>query len=101
MDEIPGPDDFNFWKDEVANPYEINDNNDKKKDDLNFGLSSPIGNNHFNFDGQSSLSLGSQIKKKDEENKYLNLNGNATNKNNDKLKMNDSTAFNVEYKGEI
>ena len=31
MDEIPGPDDFNFWKDEVANPYEINDNNDKKK----------------------------------------------------------------------
>ncbi len=66
MDEIPGPDDFNFGQDEVANPYEINDNNnnDKKKDDLNFGLSSPIGNNHFNFDGQSNLSLGNQIKKK-------------------------------------
>ncbi len=66
MDEIPGPDDFNFGQDEVANPYEINDNNnnDKKKDDLNFGLSSPIGNNHFNFYGQSNLSLGNQIKKK-------------------------------------
>ena len=64
MDEIPGPDDFNFWKDEVGNPYEINDNNDKKKDDLNFWLSSSIGNNQFNLEGQSSLSLGSQIKKK-------------------------------------
>ena len=87
MDEIPGPDDFNFWKDEVGNPYEINDNNDKKKDDLNFGPSSPIGDNHFNFDRQSNLSLGSEIKKIDEENQYPNLNGNDSNKNNDKLKI--------------
>ncbi len=102
MDEIPGPDDFNFGQDEVVNPYETNDNNnnDKKKDDLNFGPSSPIGDNHFNFDRQSNLSLGSEIKKIDEENQFPNLNGNASNKNNDKLKMNDSNAFNFEYKGE-
>ena len=58
-----------------------------KKDDFNFGLSSPIGDNHFNFDSKSNLSLGSEIKKIDEENQYHNLNGNASNKNNDKLKM--------------
>ena len=68
-----------------------------KKDDLNFWLSSPIGDNHFYFDSQSNLSLGSEIKKIDEENQFPNLNGNASNKNNDKLKMNDSNAFNFEY----
>ena len=68
-----------------------------KKDDLNFLLSSPIGDNHFYCDSQSNLSLGSEIKKIDEENQYPNLNGNASNKNNDKLKMNDSTSsFNFE-----
>ena len=67
-----------------------------KKDDLNFGLNSPIEDNHFYFDSQSNLSLGSEIKKIDEENQYPNLNGNASNKNNDKLKMNDSTSFNFE-----
>ena len=47
MDEIPSPDAFNFGN-EVVNPYE--DNDTKKKDDLNFGLSSPIEDKHFNFD---------------------------------------------------
>ena len=31
MDEISGQDDFNFGKEEVANPYETNDNYDKKR----------------------------------------------------------------------
>ena len=99
MDEISGQDDLNFGKEEVTNPYETNDNNnnDKKKDDLNFLLSSPIGDNHFYCDSQSNLSLGSEIKKIDEENQYPNLNGNASNKNNDKLEMNDSTSINFEY----
>ena len=39
MDEIPDPDTFNFGN-EIINLYK--DNNTKKKDDLNFGLSSPI-----------------------------------------------------------
>jgi hypothetical protein len=103
MDEIPGPDDFNFGQDDVVNPYETNNNNnndDKKKEDLNFGVNSPIGDNHFNFDRQSNLSLGSEIKKIDEDNPYPNFNGNSSNKNNDKLKINDSNAFNFEYKDE-
>ena len=107
--EIPNPgDEFNFG-DEVVNPYEdenenANTGDNKKKDEFNFGPSSPIGNdnnNQFNFDRQSNLSLGSEIKKIDEENQFPNLNGNASNKNNDKLKMNDSTAFNFEYKSEM
>ncbi len=31
MDEISGQDDFNFGKEEVANPYETNDNNNNDK----------------------------------------------------------------------
>ena len=62
MDEISGQDDLNFGKEEVTNPYETNDNNNNdKKDDLNFWLSSPIGDNHFYFDSQSNLSLDSEI----------------------------------------
>ena len=87
--EIPNPgDDFNFG-DEVVNPYgDENANNNKKKDEFNFGINSPIendNNNHFNFDRQSNLSLGSEIKKIDEV--YNNEN---------KFKANDSNVFNVD-----
>ena len=88
MDEIPNPsDDFNFG-DEVVNPYEDENDNKKKKDDLNFGLSSPIGDKQFNFDRQSNVSLGSEIKKIDEENAFT---------NNEKLKNNESNAYNFEF----
>ena len=88
MDEIPNPsDDFNFG-DEVVNPYEDENDNKKKKDDLNFGLSSPIGDKQFNFDRQSNVSLGSEIKKIDEENAFT---------NNEKLKNNECNAYNFEF----
>ena len=91
--EIPNPgDEFNFG-DEVVNPYEdenenANTGDNKKKDEFNFGPSSPIGNdnnNQFNFDRQSNLSLGSEIKKIDEDN------------NENKFKANDSNVFNVDF----
>ena len=90
--EIPNPgDEFNFG-DEVANPYgddneNVNANDSKKKDEFNFGLNSPItneNNNQFNFDRQSNLSLGSEIKKIDEDNE-------------NKFKTNDSNVFNVDF----
>ena len=92
--EIPNPgDEFNFG-DEVVNPYEdenenANTGDNKKKDEFNFGPSSPIGNdnnNQFNFDRQSNLSLGSEIKKIDEDNN-----------NENKFKANDSNVFNVDF----
>ena len=85
--EIPNPgDDFNFGE-EVVNPYgDENYNGKNKKDEFNFGTNSPIGDKQFNFDRPSSVSLGSEIKKMDEE-------------NNDKLKANDSNVFNFEYGG--
>ena len=92
MDEIPGTDAFNFGN-EIVNPYE--DNNTKKKEDLNFGLSSPIEDKHFNFGGQSSL--GSEIKKIDEDNQYPNFNDNNTTKKENKLEINDTNVFNFEY----
>ena len=79
--EIPNPGDFNFGE-EVVNPYE--DENNSKKNDVNFGVTSPIEDKQFNFDRQSNISLGSEIKKIDEE-------------NNNKLKSNDSNVFNFEY----
>ena len=94
MDDIPSPDAFNFGN-EVVNPYE--DNDTKKKDDLNFGLSSPIEDKHFNFDRQSNLSLGSEIKKIDEYNQYPNFNDNNTTKKDNKLEINDTNVFNFEY----
>ena len=97
--EIPNPgDDFNFGE-EVVNPYEDNDKNtnenDNKKENFNFGPSSPIGNNNFNFDRQSNLSLGSEIKKIDEDNG--NFDKDNAGKNNDKVKSNDSNVFNFEF----
>ena len=87
MEEIPNPGiDFNFG-DEVVNPYEDENENKKKKDDFNFGLSSPIGDNQFNFDRQSNVSLGSEIKKIDEVNAFP---------KNDKLENNDSNVFNFQ-----
>ena len=91
-EEIPNPgDDFNLG-DEVVNPYEDNGTN-KKKDDFNFGPSSPIEEKHFNFDRQSNVSLGSEIKKIDEDN--LNTEGDHQDKNH--FKNNDSNMFNFEY----
>jgi len=74
MDEIPNPgiDDFNFGQ-EPLNPYEEDDNdNNKKKSDLNFGFNSPIDNKHFNFD-KNNISLASEIKKIDDDNGYPNI----------------------------
>ena len=79
--EIPNPGDFNFGE-EIVNPYE--DESNSKKNDVNFGVNSPIEDKQFNFDRQSNISLASEIKKIDEE-------------NNDKLKANDSNVFNFEY----
>ena len=74
--------------DEVANPYEDDTENKKKKDDSNFDFNSPIGDKQFNFDKQSNVSLGSEIKKIDEENVFA---------NNEKLKNNESNAFHFDY----
>ena len=62
----------------------------KKKYNLNFEPSSPIGNNNFNFEDK-----GSEIKKIDEGN--VNFDKDNTEKNNDKIKANDSNVFNFEY----
>ena len=86
MDEIPNPgiDDFNFDQ-EPVNPYEI---------------ASPNENKQFNFDRQSNLSLGSEIKKIDEDNGYPNLDLENAGNNNEKLKVNDSNVFKFEYGGD-
>ena len=86
MDEIPNPgiDDFNFDQGPV-NPYEVG---------------SPIENKHFNFDRQSNLSLGSEIKKIDDDNGYPNMDMENAGNNNDKLKVNDSNVFKFEYGGD-
>ena len=86
MDEIPNPgiDDFNFDQGPV-NPYEV---------------ASPIENKHFNFDRQSNLSLGSEIKKIDDDNGYPNLDMENAGNNNDKAKVNDSNMFKFEYGGD-
>jgi len=87
-DEIPNPgiDDFNFDQ-EPVNPYEVASPNENE-------------NKHFNFDRQSNLSLGSEIKKIDDDNGYPNMDMENAGNNNDKLKINDSTAFKFEYGGD-
>ena len=98
MNEIPNPgiDDFNFGQ-EPLNPYEEDDNdNNKKKSDLNFGFNSPIDNKHFNFD-KNNISLASEIKKIDDDNGYPNIEQENLGNNNEKLKINDSNVFKFEY----
>ena len=94
-EEIPDPgDDFNLG-DEIVNPYTENKEKNKKKDDFNFEPSSPIEEKQFNFDRPSNVSLGSEIKKIDEDNGNINIGGEHSDKN--KFKGNDSNMFNLEY----
>ena len=87
MDEIYEGDDFNI----NFEPDENKTNNEKKKD-IHFGLDSPIENKKFNFDSKfNNISLGSEIKKI-EQNDYPNLDE-TNNKNNN----NDSKMFHFEY----
>ena len=87
IDDISGTDDFNINFEQEENKA----NNDKKRDSINFGMDSPIENKKFNFENKySNISLGSEIKKI-EQNEYPNFD--ETNK----INNNDSKMFHFEF----
>ena len=72
--------------------------NTEKKKDINFGMDSPIENKKFNFDVKySNMSLGSEIKKI-EQNDYPNFDETNNKINvNDNNNNNDSNMFHFEF----
>ena len=95
LEELSGGDDFDidFDKDEKKK-------NAERKSSFNFGTDSPIENKKFNFDTKySNISLGSEIKKI-EQNDYPNfdeVNNTNANINNTKINQNDSNMFHFEF----
>ena len=87
MDDISETDDFNINFDPEENKA-----NNEKKNNINFGLDSPIENKKFNFETKfTNISLGSEIKKI-EQNDYPNLD-----ETNNKINNNDSNMFHFEF----
>ena len=71
--------------------------NTEKKKDINFGMDSPIENKKFNFDAKySNMSLGSEIKKI-EQNDYPNFEESNSKTNNNDNNNNDSHMFHFEF----
>ena len=95
LEELSGGDDFDidFDKDEKKK-------NAERKSSFNFGTDSPIENKKFNFDTKyTNISLGSEIKKI-EQNDYPNfdeVNNTNANINNTKINQNDSNMFHFEF----
>ena len=71
--------------------------NTEKKKDINFGTDSPIENKKFNFDNKyTNMSLGSEIKKI-EQNDYPNFEESNSKTNNNDNNNNDSHMFHFEF----
>ena len=93
LEDLSQGDDFNFNFDQ-----EEKKENTERKGSINFGTDSPIENKKFNFENKyANISLGSEIKKI-EQNDYPNFDEvNNTNLNNNKINTNDSNMFHFEF----
>ena len=92
MEEMSGADDFNINFEQEESKI-----NTEKKKDINFGTDSPIENKKFNFDNKyTNMSLGSEIKKI-EQNDYPNFEESNSKTNNNDNNNNDSHMFHFEF----